>query len=70
MKLKINNSYAVEGGYLIVRSHTNAMSAENYAIVQLLKGDDNHYISSMRTMSHKELRKLLGVSNKERIEII
>lgn len=70
MKLKINNSYVIEGGYLIVRSHTNAMSAENYVIVQLLTGGDNHYISSMRTMSHKELRKLLGVSNKERIEII
>lgn len=70
MKLKINNSYAIEGGYLIVRSHTNTMTAENYAIVQLLTGDDNHYISSMRTMTHKELRKLLGVSGKERIEII
>lgn len=70
MKLKINNSYDIEGGYLIVRSHTNAMSAENYVVVQLLQGGDNHYISSMRTMSHKELRKLLGVSNKERIEII
>lgn len=70
MKLKINNSYDIEGGYLIVRSHTNAMSAENYVVVQLLIGGDNHYISSMRTMSHKELRKILGVSNKERIEII
>ena len=70
MKLKINNSYPIEGGFLIVRSHTNAMTAENYAIVQLLIGGDCHYISKMQTMSHKEMRKLLGVTNKERIEII
>lgn len=70
MKLKINSSYATATGFIIPRSHMKGEKGENYCVVQILTGGVTHYTSKHATMSTKELRKALNLSQKERIEIV
>ena len=70
MKLKVNSSYKTANGYIIPRSHVKAEKGEKFCIVQVLTGGDTHYESRHMTMSYKELRKVLALSQKEKVEIV
>lgn len=70
MKLIINSSYATDTGFIIPRSRMSGGKGEHYCIVQVLTGGVTHYTSKHITMSAKEIRKALNLSEKERIEII
>lgn len=63
MILKLNSSYNAECGILIPRSHLKGEKGERYAIFEVLTLGDGRY-------STKELRKILNVGSKERIEIV
>ena len=70
MVLKVNSSYATATGFIIPRSHLNGDKGEKYCVVQILEGGVNHYVSRHATMTAKELRKALKLSQKERVEIV
>ena len=70
MELKVNSSYPTETGFIIPRSHMIGGKGEQYCIVQILTGGVTHYTSKHATMSTKELRKALHLTQKERIQIV
>ena len=70
MKLNINSSYATATGFIIPRSRMSGGKGEQYCIMQILTGGVTHYTSKHATMSTKEIRKALNLSQKERIEIV
>ena len=72
MTLKINAQYAVgQSGYLIPRSKFSGDKPSNqYAVIELLEVDGTHFLKRSTTMSKRELRKMLGISNREGVEIV
>ena len=70
MELKLNSAYTVECGNIIPRSHLKGDKAERYAVFEVLTMNTNtSYAKKTRTFSTKELRKMLKLGAKERIEI-
>ena len=45
-------------------------SDNQYAVIELLEVEGTHFIKRSTTMSKRELRKMLGISNREGVEII
>lgn len=72
MEIKVNSSYAIEGGFLIPRSHfSEGFKGERYAIIELLMlKAGGRYVKKHTTASGVEIKKLLGMSKKERLDII
>ena len=70
MILKLNSSYNAECGIIIPRSHLKGEKGERYAIFDVLTQDGNKYTKKSATFSTKELRKILNVGAKERIDIV
>ena len=69
MILKVNAMYITEDGYIIPRSRFND-DMPKYAIVEILTGDNSHFVVSHKTFTQKDFRRVLNLSAKERIEII
>ena len=70
MELKLNSAYMVECGIIIPRSHLKGDKAERYAVFDVLTTETNtSYTKKTRTFSTKELRRMLKVGAKEKIEI-
>lgn len=69
MILKLNSAYNVECGIIIPRSHLKGEKGERFAVFDVLTQDGNKYTKKTRTFSIKELRKILHVRAKERIDI-
>ena len=70
MELKLNSAYTVECGIIIPRSHLKDDKAERYAVFDVLTTETNtSYTKKTRTFSTKELRRMLKVGAKEKIEI-
>lgn len=70
MQLKINSSYKTPTGYIVPRSHLKHEKGMRYCIVQVYTGDLFHYTSKYATMTCQEIRKAMGLPQKERIEIL
>lgn len=70
MILKINAKYATPTGFLIPRSHLNAENGSKWCIVQVLTNYDGRFESRHTTMTTKELRKLLNIGAKERVDVV
>lgn len=70
MILKLNSAYNIECGLLIPRSHLKGEKGERYAIFEVLTLGDGRYSTKYITYTTKELRKILNVGAKERIEIL
>lgn len=68
--LKVNSMYQTDGGYLIIRSHFSKDKANQWCVVEELKGGFNHFVKSHRTMNKKELKKALDLTGKEQIVIL
>lgn len=70
MELKLNSAYNADCGIIIPRSHLKGEKGERFAVFDVLTQDANtSYTKKTRTFSTKELRKLLHVGAKERIDI-
>lgn len=69
MTLKINAMYKTNDGHIIPRSRFGD-TMPNYAIVEVVTGDNNHFVMSHKTMTRKDFRKALNLDGKERVEII
>lgn len=70
MELKLNSAYTVECGIIIPRSRLKGVKAERYAVFDVLTMSTNKsYAKKTRTFSTKELRKMLKLGAKEKIEI-
>ena len=72
MTLRLNAQYAVgQAGYLIPRSKFSGDKPSNqYAVVEILEVDGTHFVKHSTTLSKRELRKALGISNREGVEIV
>ena len=72
MTLRINAQYAVgQSNYIIIRSKFSGDKPSNqYAVVELLEINGTRFIKRSTTMSKRELRKMLGISNREGVEIV
>lgn len=69
MILKVNAMYDTEDGYIIPRTRFSD-DMPKYAIVEILTGDNSHFVVSHKTFTQKDFRRALNLSAKERIEII
>lgn len=69
MTLKVNQIYNTEDGHIIPRSRFSD-DMPKYAIVEVLTGDNSHFVVSHKTFTQKNFRQALNLSAKERIEII
>lgn len=69
MILKLNSIYKIEDGYIIPRTRFSD-DMPKYAIVEILTGDNSHFVVSHKTFTQKDFRQILNLSTKERIEII
>lgn len=70
MELKLNSAYNASCGIIIPRSHLKGEKGERFAVFDVLMQDGNTYTKKIRTFSTKELRKMLNVGAKERIDIL
>ena len=70
MELKLNSAYNADSGILIPRSHLKGEKGERFAVFDVLTQDGKNYTKKTRTFSTKELRKILHVRAKERIDIV
>ena len=71
MQLKVNAMYASDGGYLIPRSTFSKDKATPFAIFEVLElKPDGRYIKRHCTLTRIDIKKALGLSKKERLEII
>lgn len=70
MILKLNCSYNAECGIIIPRSHLKGEKGERYAIFEVLTLGEGTYTKKHVTFTTKELRKILNVGAKERIDIV
>ena len=68
--LKVNASYTTATGFLIPRSHFKEEKGTRWCVVQVLTGGVTHYTSRHMTMTAKDLRKALALTQKERVEIV
>lgn len=70
MILKLNSAYNADCGIIIPRSHLKGEKGERYAVFDVLTQDcGKSYTKKQTTFSTKELRKILNVGAKEKIEI-
>lgn len=69
MILKLNFMYKTEVGYIIPRTRFSD-DMPKYAIVEILTGDNSHFVVSHKTFTQKDFRQVFNLSAKERIEII
>lgn len=70
MILKVNASYPTTEGFIIPRSHVSIERGNKYLVVQVLTGGGRHYTSTYMTMTTKELKRVLALDSKDRLEII
>lgn len=71
MQLKVNAMYQSEKGYIIPRSKFTNDKAVPFAIFEILELEKNgHYIKRHCTLTRMDIKKALGLSKRERIEII
>lgn len=71
MELKLNSAYNADRGIIIPRSHLKGEKGERFAVFDVLTQDGNtSYTKKTRTFSTKELRRMLNVGAKERIDIV
>lgn len=66
MTLKLNGLYKTDTGYIIPRSYIY----DDLAIFEVLTGGELHYVKGHCTFTTKELKKILKIKGKERIEIL
>ena len=66
----MNELYKTTTGWLIPRSHIGSVKGERFAVVELLEGDENHFVKTHTTYSPKEFRVALDLKHNERVEII
>ena len=69
MVLRVNAMYITEDGYIIPRTRFSD-DTPKYAIVEILTGDNSHFVVSHKTFTQKDFRQALNLSAKERVEII
>ena len=69
MTLKVNAMYKTDDGHIIPRSRFGNQLPK-YAIVEVVTGDNNHFVMSHKTFTPKDFRKALNLDAKEKIEII
>lgn len=69
MTLKVNSMYKIKDGYIIPRSKFGD-AMPRYAIVEILKGGETHWIKTHTTFTAKDFRQALFIGQKEKIEII
>ena len=68
MKLRKHQLYPIANGFLVLESDFKKMRGESFTIVKLLTGT-NPVVITHTTMTKKELREALGITDKEvRIE--
>lgn len=66
MTLKLNGLYKTDTGYIIPRSYIY----NDLAIFEVLTGGELHYVKGHCIFTTKELKKILKIKGKERIEIL
>ena len=69
MTLKVNAMYKTNDGHIIPRSRFGD-DMPKYAIVEVVTGDNSHFVMSHKTFTQKDFRQVLNLSAKEKIEII
>lgn len=73
MELKLNSAYNTDCGIVIPRSHLKGEKGEKgerYAIFEVLTLGNARYTKKHVTFTTKELRRILNVGAKERIDIV
>lgn len=66
MTLKLNGLYKTDTGFIIPRSYIH----DDLAVFEVLTGGELHYVKGHCTFTTKELKKILKIKGKERIEIL
>lgn len=69
MTLKVNAMYKTNDGHIIPRSRFGD-DMPKYAIVEVVTGDNSHFVMSHKTFTKKDFRKALNLDAKEKVEII
>lgn len=69
MTLKVNAMYKTKDGHIIPRSKFGD-AMPKYAIVEVVTGDNSHFVVSHKTFTAKDFRQALNIGQKEKIEII
>lgn len=70
MQLKVNSMYQTDTGWIIPRSHLSEGKGEKYLIVEVLTGGVEHFVKSHTSYTTKELRKVLHIGAKERLDVL
>jgi hypothetical protein len=70
MKLKVNEMYKTDTGYIVPLSHFTKEAGAKYAIVRVLTYREYTYLVKHVTFNQQDFRDALHLKQNERIEII
>lgn len=70
MKLKVNEMYKTDTGYIVPLSHFTQEAGAKYAIVRVLTYREYTYLVKHTTFGQQDFRDALNLKKNERIEII
>ena len=70
MKLKVNEMYKTDTGYIVPLSHFTQEAGAKYAIVRVLTYREYTYLVRHVTFCQQDFRDALNLKKNERIEIV
>jgi hypothetical protein len=70
MKLKVNEMYKTDIGFIVPLSHFTKEAGAKYAIVRVLTYREYTYLVKHVTFNQQDFRDVLHLKQNERIEII
>lgn len=70
MKLKVNEMYKTDIGYIVPLSHFTKEAGSKYAIVRVLAYREYTYLVKHITFNQQDFRDALHLTKNERVEIV
>lgn len=70
MKLKVNQMYQTDAGYIVPRSHFKDEKGVKWCVVQVLEQHETTFRTHHTTMTQKDIKDALGLGKNERVEIV